>query len=101
MDLENYKEAFKRGENIDFYVSRERMCLAIFIFLVFAVYGVHVLLSSFSSGIEDWREIIVIIAGICCLYATLRVGKGLLFKQHSLLLSLNKESLLIYDKFMF
>lgn len=33
MDIESYKEAFKRGENIDFYVSRKKLYFLFYLFL--------------------------------------------------------------------
>lgn len=50
----------------------------------------------FGIVVEDCK-ILGIIVGIVSGYGALRLGKGLLFKQQSKFLSLNKESLIIYN----
>ena len=98
MDIEKCREAFKRGENVAFPISIGNLYFFFFVLLVFAIYSGHLLLSSFSSGIEDWRKIIIIVASPFFCYATLRLGKCLFVKQKPQLFSVNKDYLLIYDK---
>lgn len=98
MDIEKYKEAFKRGENIDFYVSRKKLYFFFFLFLGSACLCVCAFLPNFSSKMDGYMKILGILSCFFLLYSVLRIGKGLLFKQHSQFLSLNKEYLVIYDK---
>ena len=96
MDIESYKEAFKRGENIDFLISRSKLYFFFFLFLGVTI--LMCLIPILSLEVDGYVKILAILCGTFCFYAALRTGKALLFKQHSQFLSLNKEFLVIYDK---
>ena len=98
MDISQYKEAFKRGENIDFPISRKKLYFFFFLFLGVSCLCACAFLPSLSSKIEGYIKILAIFTCFFCFYSALRTGKGLFFKQYSQFLSLNKEYLVIYDK---
>ena len=97
MDLENYKETFKRGENIDFLMSKKKIVIWFFSFLGVACLCACVFLPSISSEIEGYVKILGIVAVIACVYGALRLGKFLFGKQQPQLFSVNKDSLIIYN----
>lgn len=90
MDLENYKEAFKRGENIPFLLSKKKMIFWTIIFMIFACIGLWMLLPG-SNG-----EVL----GLACFlffgYSGLLCAKTLFRRQMPPVISLNKDFLEIF-----
>lgn len=92
MDISQYKEAFKRGENIDFLVNKKKMLSIFAIFVGLMAFCVVMFLSP-----QVVAKIIGALLFICMGYFVLIMGKNLLNKQQPQVLSLTRESLIIYD----
>lgn len=92
MDISQYKERFKKGENIDFLINKKKMLSIFAIFVGLMAFCVVMFLSP-----QVVAKIIGALLFICMGYFVLIMGKNLLNKQQPQVLSLTRESLIIYD----
>ena len=92
MDLENYKEAFKRGENIDFFFSKKAIIVWGSLFGGLSLFGIIMM---FSPNI--WVKIVGILAFLFLGFYAFVPVRSLFAKQQPQVISLNKEYLVVYD----
>jgi|GEM_PF-3287710 hypothetical protein len=97
MDIACVKEKIKHGENIDFSVSKKKITGMVVVCVIFA-------LASFAWGCVKSSTPTMIfgsLGGLFLLCIALKMGLVLLPHQRSLVLSINKEYLGIFDNPVF